>query len=175
MSGYTRAPRCSRGMRSDQSPRLPPTIDGDADMSIPYRRVNGCGLKRDVQSMTFLSRPGIEALYSGDTRMKPSLPSRRSFSRTAPSGMCPSCSSSPSYEGQSKSDMDARSAVPPNDSTTCPASVASRSFSELLRRDAPNTSTFTANLSVIDLSPVGLQSQNIGYFVSRLVSGSTGS
>lgn len=33
MSGYTRAPRCSSGMRSAHRPRLPPTIDGEADSS----------------------------------------------------------------------------------------------------------------------------------------------
>src|SRR5687767_5303631 len=148
MSGYTRAPRCSSGMRSDQRPRLPPTIEGDADMSIPYRRVNGCGLKRDVQSMTFLSTPGIEALYSGDTMMKPSLASSRSLRRLAPSGM-PSRSSSPSYDEQSKSAMEARSTTPPNDSTLRAARVASRSFSELVRNDAANTSVLTSNLAVI--------------------------
>ena len=35
MSGYTRAPRCSSGMRNDQSPRLPPTIEGEADINMP--------------------------------------------------------------------------------------------------------------------------------------------
>ena len=43
MSGYSRAPRCSNGTRSAHSPRLPPPIDGDADMSSPWRSLNGWG------------------------------------------------------------------------------------------------------------------------------------
>jgi long-chain acyl-CoA synthetase len=43
MSGYSRAPRCSNGTRSAHRPRLPPLIDGDADISNPCRSLNGCG------------------------------------------------------------------------------------------------------------------------------------
>jgi hypothetical protein len=60
-----RAPRCSKGTRRAQTPRLPPTIDGDADSSRPCRSWKGCGWQRETQSTAFLSAPGIEALYSG--------------------------------------------------------------------------------------------------------------
>ena len=63
MSGYTRAARCSNGTRSADRPRLPPTIEGDADSSKPWR---GCGRKRDTQSIAFLSSPGTDALDSGE-------------------------------------------------------------------------------------------------------------
>src|SRR6185503_3958247 len=53
MSGYTRTPRCSSGTRSAHNPRLPPTIDGDADRSSACLPLNGCGLNRDTQSITF--------------------------------------------------------------------------------------------------------------------------
>jgi hypothetical protein len=96
MSGKMRAPRCSNGTRSAHSPRLPPTIDGDADSSSPWRPSNGCGRKREVQSMTFLSMPGIDMLYSGDAMMKASLASRRRCSSWAPGGMPSAVSTSPS-------------------------------------------------------------------------------
>src|SRR5436190_15270874 len=72
MSGYSRAPRCSSGTRTAHSPRLPPDIDGDADISSPARSLNGCGLRRETQSIAFLSTPGIEALFSGDLGTDPS-------------------------------------------------------------------------------------------------------
>jgi hypothetical protein len=77
------------------------------------------------------------------------LPRSRSLSRVAPSGICPSRSSSPSYEGQSKSAIVARSTVASCDSTVRAANVARRSLSEFSRSEALNTSTFTANLSAI--------------------------
>jgi hypothetical protein len=42
-SGYMRAPRCSSGIRRDQSPRLPPAIEGDAERSMPCRPLKGWG------------------------------------------------------------------------------------------------------------------------------------
>src|SRR5436309_80654 len=56
MSGYIRAPRCSKGTLSAQSPRLPPTIDakaGDEDQAI---RTSSKGLPRDTALTR--ARPG---------------------------------------------------------------------------------------------------------------------
>jgi hypothetical protein len=51
--------------------------------------------------------PGIEALYSGDEMMKASLSTRRRRSSSAPLGMPSAFSASPSYEGTSKSRIEA--------------------------------------------------------------------
>ena len=84
MSGYTRAPRCSSGTRRAQSPRLPPAMEGEADMRSPCRPLNGCGRIRLAQSMMFLRTPGIDALYSGEAMRNASAASSRSLSRNAP-------------------------------------------------------------------------------------------
>jgi hypothetical protein len=81
-------------MRSDHSPRLPPTIDGDADISSAWRPLNGCGRKRDAQSMVFFRYPGTDALYSGLAMMNASAASSRSRSRSAPGGIASFCSAS---------------------------------------------------------------------------------
>src|SRR5512141_2635310 len=54
MSGYTRAPRCSSGIRSDQSPRFPPAIErlrpearGPVDRVLEDPRHRGVVLGRD--------------------------------------------------------------------------------------------------------------------------------
>ena len=82
----SRAPRCSNGMRSDHSPRLPPTIDGDAESNSACFPLNGCGRKRDAQSTAFFSAPGIDALYSGEAMMNASAALIRRQSACAPSG-----------------------------------------------------------------------------------------
>ena len=51
-----------KGILSDQSPRLPPTIEGEADINNACRSLNGCGRNRETQSITFFRRPGIEAI-----------------------------------------------------------------------------------------------------------------
>ena len=86
MSGYTREPRCSSGTRSDQRPRLPPTIDGEADSKNACLPLNGCGRNRDTQSIRFFRSPGIDPLYSGDAMTNASFPSTRRFSSVAPGG-----------------------------------------------------------------------------------------
>ena len=73
-------------MRSAHRPRLPPAIDGDADISSPWRSLNGCGWKRDTQSIAFLSTPGIEALYSGDATTNPWQASSWRRNSSAPGG-----------------------------------------------------------------------------------------
>jgi hypothetical protein len=40
--------------------RLPPTIDGEAGSSSPWRSLNCWGLERDTQSIAFLRTPGGE-------------------------------------------------------------------------------------------------------------------
>src|SRR5712692_1613723 len=114
MSGNTHAPRCSKGMRTAHRPRLPPTMDGDAESSKPCRSLNGCGRYRDTQSIAFLSSPGIEELYSGETTTKASLASSRRRNASTPGGNPPPSWSSWSYEGESNSCIDARSTVPPS-------------------------------------------------------------
>jgi hypothetical protein len=81
-------------MRSDHSPRFPPAIDGDADMSRPCLPLNGCGRTRDTQSIKFLSAPGIDALYSGEAMTKASAASSHRRKRVAGSGTPVSCSKS---------------------------------------------------------------------------------
>jgi len=51
---------------------LPPPIDGDAERRSAWwwRPSKVCGRKREVQSIRFLSRPGIDPLYSGAAMMK---------------------------------------------------------------------------------------------------------
>jgi hypothetical protein len=71
MSGYMRAPRRSKGMRSAQRPRLLPAIDGEAESSRPWRSLKGWGRWRDTQSMLFFRAPGSDALYSGEATTKP--------------------------------------------------------------------------------------------------------
>src|SRR5437868_424775 len=124
-------------MRSAQRPRLPPTIEGDADSNIACRPLKGCGLKRDTQSMTFFNTPGMDELYSGDAMMTASAAFRRRHSSRAPAGTPSSRSTSKSYDGQSNSDIAARSAMPPLSVTTLAASDARRLLSESARSDAP--------------------------------------
>src|SRR5579862_5991854 len=154
MSGYTRAPRCSSGTRNDQRPRLPPLIDGDADISRHCLPLNGCGRIRDVQSITFLRIPGMELLYSGDAMMKASVFISLSRRRCAPEGTPAPCSTSPSssYDGHSKSESVARSAIHPFSSIVVAASDASRSLKEFLRSDAPKTSAVAEQRTVVSIS-----------------------
>jgi hypothetical protein len=93
MSGYTRAPRCSSGTRRAQRPRLPPTIDGDAEISIPCFALNGCGLYRDTQSIAFFRTPGNETLYSGAAITNASTSSSRLRNCSAPGGKPVACAS----------------------------------------------------------------------------------
>ena len=65
MSGKIRAPRCSSGTRSAQRPRLPPASEGDAESRSPWRPSNGCGRKREVQSIRFLSDARHRAVVLG--------------------------------------------------------------------------------------------------------------
>jgi hypothetical protein len=78
MSGDTRAPRSSSGIRGAHSPRLPPVIEGDGEINSPCRSFNGYGLNRDAQSIEFLRLPGIEKLYSGLAITNASLAATRS-------------------------------------------------------------------------------------------------
>ncbi len=48
-----------------EPPRMPPAHD----CSTTGLSLNGCSFMRDTQSMAFLSPPGIDQLYSGDTMM----------------------------------------------------------------------------------------------------------
>ena len=57
--------------------------------------LNGCGRKRDTQSIAFLSTPGIDALYSGDAIMNASLVDA-SRSASAPAGKPSLACTSPS-------------------------------------------------------------------------------
>ncbi len=109
MSGKTRAPRCSKGILSDHSPRLPPTIEGEADINKACRSLNGCGRNRETQSITFFRRPGIEPLYSGEEIMNASFAKSRFLNSIAPFGMSPFDSKSWLKEEQSNSLMFARS------------------------------------------------------------------
>jgi hypothetical protein len=83
-------------MRSDHRPRLPPAIDGDAESRKHCLPLNGCGRMRDAQSITFLSTPGIEALYSGEEIMNASAALSRRLNSCAGAGIVPSASMSPS-------------------------------------------------------------------------------
>src|SRR5687767_8423845 len=84
--GYTRVPKCSKGMRKDHSARFPPAMEGEADMSIALCSLKGCGRNRDTQSITFFSNPGTEPLYSGDDMMNASFANNRSRKVVAPFG-----------------------------------------------------------------------------------------
>jgi hypothetical protein len=139
MSGYSLAPRCSSGTRRAHSPRLPPDIDGDADISSPARSLNGCGLRRDTQSIEFLSTPGIEALYSGAATTNPLQASRQRRNSSAPSGNPSSYWTSVSYEGVSKSRMDLRSTSPSLASMVTAARRPSSALSDPSRSDAEKT------------------------------------
>src|SRR5438552_4012908 len=134
-----RAPKCSKGTRSAHKPRLPPTIDGEADKRRPCFSLNGCGLKRDTQSIEFFNTPGIEALYSGELITKASLLWMHSRSLSAPGGNPAVSCRSALYEGASKSDMEVGSTVPPLASIAAAARRASRPFSESALREAENT------------------------------------
>jgi hypothetical protein len=116
----------------------------------PLRPLNGCGRKRDAQSIAFLSTPGTEALYSGEAITKASAASRRSRSASAPAGIPAPFSTSWSYDGQSKSLIAARSTTPPRSSITVAASAARRSLSEPRRSDAPKTRRRTTRRSARD-------------------------
>src|SRR5215211_3192835 len=122
-------------MRSDQRPRLSPAIDGEAESRSPCRPLNGCGRKRDAQSIAFLRTPGIEALYSADAMTNASAALMRRQSSRAGSGRSPPLSASPSYDGQSKSSMRARSTSAPARSAVRAASSARRALSEQRRSE----------------------------------------
>src|SRR6516165_3834245 len=86
MFGNTFAPKCSSGIRNCQRARLPPAIEGDADITKACLSLNGCGRKRETQSMEFLISPGMEPLYSGDEIMKASFANNRLRNSSAPGG-----------------------------------------------------------------------------------------
>src|SRR6266487_6227048 len=136
ISGKTRAPRCSKGMRSDHNARLPPAIEGDADINKACRSLKGCGRNLDVQSITFLRCPGMEALYSGDEIMNASLDISRLRNCSAPGGIIFFNSISWLYEGQSNSFISAKSTMPPCFSMMRTARRASRVFSESILNEA---------------------------------------
>ena len=69
-----------------RTPRLPPTIEGEADSSRACRSWKGCGWKRETQSTAFLSTPGIEALYSGEQITNASVAFSRRRSSSAAAG-----------------------------------------------------------------------------------------
>src|SRR5262249_60636323 len=93
------------------SPRLPPAIDGDADMSRHCFPLNGCGRTRDAQSIRFLSAPGIEALYSGEEITSALADSSHRQNCVAGSGTPASRATSKSYDTQSKSPNPGHSTV----------------------------------------------------------------
>src|SRR5436190_11600337 len=113
MSGKTRAPRCSNGIRSDHSALLPPPMEGEADINKAWCSLNGWGRNLETQSMAFLMSPGIEPLYSGDEIMKASFAKIRLRNSSAPFGWELFDSRSWLKEGQSNSCMPARSTMPP--------------------------------------------------------------
>src|SRR6185369_17100390 len=84
--GKTLVPKCSRGILSDQSPRFPPAIEGEAEMRSACRSLKGCGRNLETQSILFLMLPGMEPLYSGDAMINASLAIRRFLNSSAPGG-----------------------------------------------------------------------------------------
>src|SRR4051812_25006607 len=102
--------------------------------------------------MVFLSTPDIEALYSGDAMIKPSAAWSLSCRARAPSGRPVVISMSWSYGGHWKSDIVDRSTDPPFCSTIAEARVASLSFIEPERIDAPNTRNFTEHRFVSSMA-----------------------
>src|SRR5439155_17838472 len=142
-----RAPKCSKGTRSAHKPRLPPTIDGEADKRRPCFSLNGCGLKRDTQSIEFFSAPGIEALYSGELITKASLVWMHSRNLSAPGGNPSSFCTSALYEGVSKSGIDVTSTAPPLASIVVAARRASRPLSESALKEAEKTRKRTGSRS----------------------------
>jgi hypothetical protein len=65
---------------------LPPAIDGEAESSSPCISKNGCGLKRETQSIEVFSSPGNDAVYSGELITKASLVCTHSRNWSAPGG-----------------------------------------------------------------------------------------
>ena len=100
--GNTRAPRCSSGMRSDQSPRLPPTIDGDAESRKRLLAVEGlrAGARRPVDQVLEHARHRRVVLgRRDDERVGFQQPlAQEACARGIPS----SNSKSPSYDGHAK-------------------------------------------------------------------------
>src|SRR4029078_2810731 len=149
-------------MRSVHRPRLPPTIDGDADRRSACRSWNGWGWKRETQSTAFLSTPGSEAVYSCEEITKASVASIRRRSDSAPAGKPVSLCASALYEGHSKSAIVPWSTVPPLLSIVATASAASCVLKEPARREAEKTrkemgsrasATITVTSSRLDRSP----------------------
>jgi len=122
---------------------LPPVIDGDAAIRNACLPLNGCGLNRETQSIVFLRTPDIDALYSGDEIMKPSVATSLSWSACAPAGSPVDNSVSRSYGGHSKSVIAALSTDAPFSAATAAPSDASVSFIDPLRIDAPKTRSRT--------------------------------
>src|SRR5258708_6645187 len=87
ISGKTLAPRCSNGILSDQSARLPPAMEGEADISKAWRSLNGCGRTLETQSMEFFKKPGMEPLYSGDEIINALFAKIRLRNSVAPAGI----------------------------------------------------------------------------------------
>src|SRR5688572_7541850 len=100
--------------------------------------------------MLFLSAPGIEKLYSGAAMTKASLASRRCRNASAPGGKPSATLASSSYEGASKSRIDARSTVPPGCSIERAASPTSRALSEPARSEAAKTRKRTGSRAASD-------------------------
>src|SRR5436190_18108333 len=139
ISGKTLAPKCSNGILNVQSPLLPPTIDGDADISNACLSLNGCGRDLETQSMIFLRFPGMEPLYSGDEIIKASLDKSLFRNCSAPAGCEPSNSRSWLNEGQSNSLILAKSTFPPLPVITVEANFASFVLREFFCIEAENT------------------------------------
>ena len=79
--------------------RMVPNPPGDAPISATGRPPNTRRMSlagRDSQSIAFLKTPGIELLYSGVTRSRPSAAAIASFSATTGAGMPSLASTSPS-------------------------------------------------------------------------------
>src|ERR1700737_614426 len=125
-----RAPRCSNGIRSDQRPRLPPAMDGEAESSKPCISLKGWGSIRETQSTAFFRTPGMEALYSGEEMTNASQPTRRRLNSRAPLGGPDSSNTSPLNDGESKLAIEARPPEPPLGSMVSAARSARRAFIE---------------------------------------------
>ncbi len=128
-------------MRKDQTPRLPPTNDGDADISKACRSLKGCGRNLDTQSIEFFKCPGIEPLYSGEQIMKASLARSLFLNSFAPSGILPFASRSWLNDGQSNSCILAKSTVAPFCSRTFLASRTNRPFNDSVLKEAEKIKT----------------------------------
>jgi hypothetical protein len=114
-------------------------MDGEADKSSPCISLNGCGWWRDTQSMTFLSWPGIEALYSGEQMTNATAAVSRRCSSRGPGGSPSARWTSWLNDGASNSAIVARSTSPPFAVIVRAASAASIVLYDPDRSDAEKT------------------------------------